>query len=61
MLGTDDVDWNAQKFILGKKYTDNEDSNLVAKCDSAYRLGKFSIVSFIFIFITFIVNGALSS
>jgi len=61
MLGTEDVEWNAQKFILEKKFVGHPDKKLVDMCNQAYESALFTIVSFLALFVTLIINGALSS
>jgi hypothetical protein len=61
MLGTDDVDWNAQKNILEKKYIAHPDAQLVEMCNKAYQSAFYTIISFVVLLAFFIISGALSS
>ncbi|MCL1098539.1 hypothetical protein [Shewanella gelidii] len=61
MLGTEDVEWNAQKYILEKKYIGHSDDKLVEMCNKAYKSGFYTIISFVVLLALFIISGALSS
>ncbi|GAA0857846.1 hypothetical protein [Aliiglaciecola litoralis] len=39
LLGTDDVDWNFQKFIFKKQYTHTNNAKFVCMCNNARKLG----------------------
>jgi hypothetical protein len=60
-MGTEDVTWNPQKIILGKKYLGFKDPVLVEMCDKAYVHAKYTIYSFIVVLILFITSGLTSS
>lgn len=60
-LGTEDVTWNPQKIILGKKYLDFEDPILVQMCNKAYVHAKYAIYCFIAVLLLFIIGGVISS
>ncbi len=61
MFGTDDVEWNAQKYILEKKYIGHTDTKLVEMCNKAYQRAFYTIISFVVLLALFIINGSLSS
>ena len=61
MLGTEDVAWNAQKYLLEKKYIEHPDVQLVEMCNKAYQNAFYAIISFVVLLALFIINGALSS
>ena len=61
MLGTEDVEWNAQKYVLEKKYIGHSDVKLVEMCDKAYKSGFYTIISFVALLALFIINGAISN
>ncbi len=61
MLGTEDVEWNAQKYILEKKYIGHPDAKLVEMCSKAYQSAFYTIISFVVLLALIIINGALSS
>ena len=60
IFGTEDVEWNAQKYILEKKYIGHPDVKLVEMCNKAYQSAFYTIISFFVLLAFFIINGALS-
>ena len=61
ILGTDDVDWNFQKFILNKKYAEMPDDKLVQLCRNCRYLGLTAYTSGVALLVIFVAAGVVGS
>ena len=61
MLGTDDVDWNFQKFVLNKRYVEISDKKLSELCEHCRILGITTYVSGVTMLIIVIAAGVVGS
>jgi hypothetical protein len=57
MLGTEDEEWNARKYIFDKKYIGQADTKLVEICNQAYKNGFYTFILFIVLSALLIING----
>lgn len=61
LLGTDDVDWNFQKFIFKRQYGQTGNAEFVCMCNNARKLGLLAYSADLGVLLTMVAANVFGS